>query len=159
LVDLDLPRWEYTYCIDDLRGVLGRLGMGIAFSGGAGVGGPAGVAGVDPEDEPDFSNMFARSSRSARISQAVHKTWICVNEQGTGVAATTIRESQHAGEPEPLSRRTRVIRADHPFLYIVMEKQQHLILLTGIVNDPSSGGVVMGVAAPVRKKWKLSGHR
>jgi serine protease inhibitor len=133
-VELSLPRWEYAYSIGDLRPVLSRLGMGIAFA---------------PPGESDFSNLYTDGARKACISQAVHKTCIRVNEKGTEAAAVTAGEVSFEGHmpiPHP-----RVIRADHPFLYLLMEKQQSLFLLAGIVNDPSLRGSSAGHPAGLRR--------
>jgi serpin B len=111
-VQLSLPKWEYSYSIDDMRPSLAKLGMGIAFGG-----------------EADFSDMY---STPVFISKAVHKTYIKVNESGTEAAAVTVigvtLTSAPSGPPP--------VKIDHPFVYLVTEKQTGSILFMGLLNDP-----------------------
>ena len=120
-VELSLPGWESTYSIDDMRAVLSRLGMGIAFS---------------TSGEADFSNMYSTGARKACLSQAKHINCIRVNETGVEAAAASGLGNIALGM-ETRTRRPRIIHYDHPFLYLLMEKQRNLILMTGIVSDPT----------------------
>lgn len=107
-----LPKWEYRYNIDNMRPHLGMLGMDIAFG-----------------DAADFSNMYP----GAVISQAIHKTYIKVSEEGTEAAAVTaISFTITSALPGP-----GTIKFDHPFVYLIREKQTGAILFMGIVADPS----------------------
>ena len=111
-VTLVLPKWEYEYSIDDFRPELAALGMGIALGNGA-----------------DFSKMY---NQPVAITKAIHKTYIKVDEEGTTAAAVTsigIGSTAVAAPP--------VYKLDHPFVYVIAEKQTGTILFTGIVNDPS----------------------
>ncbi|MDR3716186.1 MAG: serpin family protein [Puia sp.] len=114
-VQLVLPKWEYAYAIEDMRPALSTLGMGIAFNGGA-----------------DFSGMYDASQIKLSISQAIHKTYIKVDEEGTEAAAVTGIGVGTTAIPE-----LTPIKADHPFLYTILEKQSGSILFLGVVNDPS----------------------
>jgi len=111
-VQLSLPKWEYSYSIESMIPSLRKLGMGIAFSG-----------------EADFSNMY---SAPVFISKALHKTYIKVNESGTEAAAVTVigitLTSSPAGPP--------LVKIDHPFVYLVTEKQTGSMLFMGLLNDP-----------------------
>lgn len=112
-VQLTIPKWEYGFSVQNLTPQLAQLGMGIAFS-----------------DSADFSNMYPTAQ--AHISQVIHKAYIQVSEQGTqAAAATAVVVGTSALPPAP------VIRADHPFVYLIVEKQTGLILFMGIVSDPS----------------------
>jgi len=111
-IQLSLPKWEYSYSIDDMKPNLARLGMGIAFGRDA-----------------DFSGMY---STSVYISKAVHKTYIKVNESGTEAAAVTaigITYTALPAGPPPLI-------IDHPFVYLITEKQTGSMLFMGLLNDP-----------------------
>ncbi len=136
-IDLSLPRWEYNYAIDDLGGIFTRLGMSIAMTG---------------EDESDFSNMFRPAARTANgrrpawISKAAQRTCIRMNENGMEAAAPDAALVNIGGGPYAQAQRT--IRVDHPFLYMLMEKQQGLVLLTGIVNDPAQADKTTDSAQP-----------
>ena len=115
-MELDIPKWEYSYSIDDMKPELTSLGMGIAFGSNA-----------------DFSAMYNLEQGSSNISKAIHKTYIKVNEEGTEAAAVTAIGMELTTVAAP-----PVIKIDHPFLYTIVEKQTGAILFTGIVNDPSA---------------------
>jgi serpin B len=113
LISLVLPKWEYAYSINDMRPELSALGMHIAFTGGA-----------------DFSKMY---NVPVYISQAIHKTYIKVDEEGTEAAAVT-----GIGISDTAIELPQVITFDHPFMYVIAEKQTGTILFTGILNNPSA---------------------
>jgi serpin B len=117
-VDIALPKWSYSYAIDDMQPALSALGMGIAFGQAA-----------------DFSNMYSPSQVTPYISKAVHKAYISVDEQGTTAAAATVIGMSFTSVAGVLP-----FNANHPFLYTIVEKQTGTILFIGIVNDPSLDG-------------------
>lgn len=68
------------------------------------------------------------------IKQAVHKAFVDVNEEGTEAAAVTALVARaQSGPPEP---RYEFI-ADHPFIFIIQEKNTEEILFMGRVADPT----------------------
>ena len=113
-VGLTIPKWEYSYSIVNMRPELTKLGMGIAF------------------EKADFSNMYPGGSAS--ISQVAHKTYIKVSEEGTQAAAATAVIVELLASNGP--NRSAIV-ADHPFVYLITEKQTGTIVFLGIVNDPS----------------------
>lgn len=113
--ELKIPKWEYSYKIDDMRPELSMLGMGIAFGGNA-----------------DFSKIYDPSQVKVFISKAIHKTYIKVNEEGTEAAAVTVIGFTYTSLPVP-----PVFKLDHPFLYSIIEKQTGAVLFLGMVNDPA----------------------
>jgi serine protease inhibitor len=113
-VRLTIPKWEYACSIDNLQPELTQMGMGIAFSNAA-----------------NFAAMYPTSPNDA-ISRVIHKTWIQVSETGTQAAAVTAVEMVLTSVAAPPT-----IRADHPFVYVITEKQTGMILFMGILNDPS----------------------
>jgi serine protease inhibitor len=106
-----LPKWELSYSIPDMIPNLTALGMGIAATGSA-----------------DFSGMFTTKTQ---LSQAIHKTFIDVSEQGTEAAAATGVVSIASVPNIP------AYPINHPFLYFIVEKQTGAILFMGTMNDPS----------------------
>lgn len=116
-VNLQMPKWEYAYELNDMRPELSMLGMGIAFSGAA-----------------DFSKIYDRSQISVYISKAIHKAYIKVNEEGTEAAAVTVIGMEYTNLPAA----PPVFKLDHPFLYAIIEKQTGAVLFLGMVNDPAS---------------------
>lgn len=116
-VELEIPKWEYSYGIDDMRPELSMLGMGISFGGNA-----------------DFSKIYDPSQVKVYISKAIHKAYIKVNEAGTEAAAATVIGITYTSLPAP----PPVLKLDHPFLYSIIEKQTGAVLFLGMVNDPSA---------------------
>jgi len=116
-VILTFPRFTMTQQFE-LSGTLASMGMPQAFSPSADFSGMTG--------KPDF-----------RISAAIHKAFIDVNEQGTEAAAATSITMRAAAmrmpAPEPPSI---VFRADHPFLFMIRETKSGAILFMGRVEDP-----------------------
>jgi serine protease inhibitor len=112
-IQLSLPKFKYSYSINDMRPALTLMGMGIAFG-----------------DQADFSNMY---TISAEISKAIHKTYIAIDEEGTEAAAvTTIGVIQTISLPQSI-----YMNVNRPFYYIIQEKTSGAILFIGLVNDPS----------------------
>lgn len=113
-VRLEIPKWSYTYSINDMKQELALLGMGTAFS-----------------DSADFSKMYNASQINPSITKAVHKTYISVDEHGTEAAAVTgIGAGVTSAGPF-------LFKPDRPFLYVIIEKQTSVILFAGILNNPS----------------------
>ncbi len=111
-ISLSMPKWEYSYSIDDMQPELSALGMHIAFTGAA-----------------DFSKMY--STANVYITKAVHKTYIKVDEEGTEAAAAT-----GIGIGTTVAAPPQTITFNHPFMYIITEKQTGAIIFTGILNNP-----------------------
>ncbi len=116
-VQLEIPKWEYSYELEDMRPELSMLGMGTAFGGNA-----------------DFSKIYDPSQLQVYISKAIHKAYIKVNEEGTEAAAVTAIGITITAMPLP----PPVFKLDHPFVYSIIEKQTGAVLFLGIVNDPAS---------------------
>ncbi len=117
-VILTFPRFTMTQQFE-LSGALSAMGMPQAFSGAADFSGMTG--------KPDFT-----------ISAAIHKAYIDVNEKGTEAAAATFigmrATAMRAPMPEPPPI---VFRADHPFLFILLDTHSGSMLFLGRVADPT----------------------
>jgi len=115
-VDVYLPRFKLkaNYFLAE---ILADLGMPTAFSN------MADFTGISP-DRPLF------------ISQVIHQAYVDVNEQGTEAAAATAVEMAEAaaGAEEP---EIPVFRADHPFLFLIVDDETGCILFLGRVSDPN----------------------
>ena len=118
-VDLSLPRWECTYALADGPAILSTMGIGATLT----------IPG-----EADFSNMYGAGAHKAAVTQLFHDTHIRVNEEGLAAASTARTVTGSA--PSQNKADNRVIRFNHPFAYLVMEREHDLILMAGIVNDP-----------------------
>jgi serpin B len=112
-VQLHLPKLkaELSY---DLVPALSAMGMGIAFDPRR-----ANLRGIAPED------LF--------ISQVVHKSFVRIDEKGTEAAAATgvvIEATGARSNPPP------VFRADHPFFFLLRDKESGAILFMGRIAAP-----------------------
>lgn len=117
-VILTLPRFTMTQQFE-LSSTLTSMGMPQAFSSGADFSGMTG--------KPDFT-----------IGAAIHKAYIDVNEQGTeAAAATAIVMSATAMRYEAPPPPPIVFRADHPFLFILLDRRSGSMLFLGRVADPT----------------------
>jgi serpin B len=114
-VIVSLPRFKVTAGLD-LTGVLAGMGMADAFSSMA----------------ADFSGMTG--GRDLYISAVVHKAFVDVNEEGTEAAAATgvVMTLTSAGPAHP------IFRADHPFIFLIMDRESDSILFMGRLVDPEA---------------------
>jgi len=112
---LYLPRFEMTSSFR-LRDPLQALGMKDAFS----------------LSLADFSGM--NGEKDLFISAVVHKTYVKVNEEGTEAAAATavVMTLKSVGPPAEIP----VVRADHPFLFIIYHRATGAVLFIGRVVRP-----------------------
>ena len=111
-IQLSVPKFQYSYSISNMQPELTDMGMGIAFTKSA-----------------DLTRIYAQGGQ---VSQAIHKTWINVDETGTEAAAVT------AIGIIATATRNNLMLVDHPFLYLIQEKSSGVLLFIGIVNDPAA---------------------
>ncbi len=86
-------------------------------------------ASFDP-NSADFSGMTGQ--RDLFISFFIHQAYVKVDEKGTEAAAATAVGMMATAMP------TNIFRADHPFIFIIQEKDTGNILFMGRVNNPSA---------------------
>jgi serpin B len=97
-VNLFLPKFksETSYLLHEN---LQNMGLSLTFSNAA-----------------NFSGI--RSEADIKVSQAIHKAFVEVNEEGTEAAAVTViggvRTTSVRPEPQP-----KLFRADRPFIYVI----------------------------------------
>jgi serpin B len=114
-VEITIPKFR-TDAQFSLRETLTRMGMPDAFD--------AGVA--------DFSGIDGR--RDLVLSEVVHKAFVDVSEEGTEAAAATGASiSLTAMSPTPRT----VFRADHPFMFLIRDKNSGVILFAGRLVNPA----------------------
>jgi len=80
----------------------------------------------------DFSGMNGK--KDLFISAVIHKAYVDVNEEGTEAAAATgiVMGITSVGPRQP------VFRADHPFLFLIVDNQTGSILFIGRVMRPKA---------------------
>ena len=113
MVDVSLPRFRLTQQFE-LGDTLAAMGMSTAFSSAA-----------------DFSGMDGR--RDLFFSAVVHKAFVDVNEEGTEAAAATAVVMRAMAV-----RISERFQADHPFIFLIRDKQSGSILFLGRVTNPQS---------------------
>ncbi|MBW3000877.1 serpin family protein [Candidatus Woesearchaeota archaeon] len=112
-MDVYLPKFtfETKYFMAE---TLSEMGMPLAFT----------------PFEADFSGMTG--SRGLFISQVIHQAFVDVNEEGTEAAAATVVIMELSAGP------MNNFRADHPFIFIIQERETGNILFMGRVVDPTA---------------------
>ncbi len=119
-VDIALPRFkiEPSTPLALSRG-LKALGMLLAFDA----------------EKADFSGIGVPPDPTRRlyVSEVFHKAFVKVDEKGTEAAAATAVLMAHGGMPP----KAVPFRADHPFLFFIVDKTSGAVLFTGRVADPS----------------------
>jgi serpin B len=114
LVAVSMPKFEFQKKID-MNSVLNGMGMSNAF---------------DP-NQADFSGMDGK--RDLFISDVVHQAFVAVDEKGTEAAAATGISVGAMAIVVPPNNFT----ADHPFVFLIRDKESGLILFMGRVQDPT----------------------
>jgi serpin B len=106
-----LPRFKITTKVD-LRNVLQSLGMTHTFNA----------------EHADLSGITGQ--QGSFITQAIHQTYVDVNEEGTEASAATVIAVKLNGNP--------TFYASHPFLFLIRDSNTGSILFIGRVMDPRS---------------------
>lgn len=106
-----MPKFKMSYK-EKLNRSLSELGMGIAF-----------------RDDADFSGI--NGTGGLYIDEAIHKSFIEVNEEGTEAAAVT-----SIGIVETSAPAIPIFYADRPFLFAIRENKTGSILFFGKLMDP-----------------------
>ena len=120
-VQVHFPKFEITSTFR-LRNTLLSMGMVDAFS----------------EKEANFSGMAAvNPNEPLYISSVVHKTFVEVGEEGTeAAAATAVIVKARSVRPTP-QEPPPTFRADHPFVFLILENQTGSVLFMGRVAAPT----------------------
>lgn len=109
-VKIALPRFKLEYS-KSLVSCLKQLGVNLIFLSGA-----------------DLSNLT--DSSGLCVTEILHKTVLNVNEAGTEAAAATMVEMSRS----PPSRKPEFI-VDHPFMVVIYNTKNDLILFMGRINE------------------------
>ena len=112
-LDLLLPKLELRTGYG-LAPVLRDMGMAVAFTNRA-----------------DFSNITTEEPLA--IDSVIHKTYLRVDEKGTEAVAATAVEIVATSAPRPPEVR---FHADHPFLFLLRDRDTGTILFFGRIGRP-----------------------
>jgi serpin B len=114
-VNVTLPRFRITSSLS-LGEPLSAMGMPDAFA----------------PQKADFSAMDG--TRELFLGAVTHKAFVAVDEDGTeAAAATAARAIGAAAAPPPVP-----FRADHPFLFLIVDAAHHTVLFMGRVVAPTA---------------------
>lgn len=111
-VDVYLPKFKFETKYF-MKETLEEMGMPQAFS-----------------DEADFSGMTGE--KGLFISQVIHQAFVEVNEEGTEAAASTGVVINLTSMPD-----IKTFNADHPFIFVIQQRENVNILFLGRVADPT----------------------
>lgn len=114
-VDLYLPKFKIESDID-MTTLLQDMGMPDAFTSKA-----------------NFEGITGK--KELQIGAVVQKTFIELDENGTEAAAATAVVMKRATSMRPNNNQT-VFRADHPFLFFLMEENTDAVLFMGHLLNP-----------------------
>ena len=110
---LSVPKFEYEDAFS-VKDSLRTLGMPTAFIPG----------------QANFSKMYEPTEEPFSIGDVLHKAYVAIDEEGTEAAAATavIMEAETAMEepPKPIP-----LVFDHPFLFLIQERETGIILFMG----------------------------
>ncbi|HOW36562.1 MAG TPA: serpin family protein [Candidatus Omnitrophota bacterium] len=120
-VSVYLPKFKLEtkyFMVPDLI----SMGMTTAFTPGVDFGGKA-----------DFSGMTG--NKQLNIDAVIHQAFVDVYEEGTEAAAATavLMEFGVAMPSQP----AKIFKADHPFLFLIQDRESGNILFMGRVSDPT----------------------
>jgi len=132
-VRLSFPRIRLEPPIVSLKRSLTAMGAGIMFDAS-----PGGA---------DFSRMVREP---LYVSKVFHRTYLELDEEGTKAAAATatiIRPKN--GVPHEVPH--EVVKADHPFLFMIQHVPSGACLFLGRLTDPAVGVSAVAGTAPAKK--------
>ncbi|XP_049775724.1 serpin B6-like [Schistocerca cancellata] len=114
-----LPKFKMEYATS-LSGPLTDLGMTEMFS----------------EEDADFSGI---SKKRLKVNAVYHKAFIEINEEGTEAAAATAVIAVLAPSLVPQTPPSPIVfKADHPFLFFILDQKTRAVLFAGRISDPPS---------------------
>jgi serine protease inhibitor len=114
-LNLEMPKFELEYELEEFGNLLQELGMENAFDANL----------------SDFSRINP-NQEDLHISDTRHKTFIRVDEEGTEAAAVTSVEIGVTSAPQSFT-----IRFDRPYFYMIREVESGTILFMGTMADPT----------------------
>jgi serpin B len=119
-VNLSLPKLRIDYS-EDLSAGLAHIGMPEAFD----------------LDKADFANLIG-SPYKCWISRVLQKTYINIDEKGTEAAAATAVIMGETAACINNQKKAVDFKADHPFVFLLIDKTTNEILFLGSITNPNS---------------------
>ena len=75
-------------------------------------------------------------SRELFITEVIHQAYVDINEEGTEAAAATAVIMEESVSAAPLGEYPE-FRADHPFIFMILDEETGCILFMGRISDPT----------------------
>lgn len=122
-VRLSVPRFKAAARCD-LAATLTSLGLRSAFN----------PAPPPARGAADFSGIDGQ--QGLYIGKVIHQTYIDVDESGTEAAAATAVVGMPSAAPPDDMPEPKVFKADHPFIYLIRDRQTGSILFLGRLVNP-----------------------
>jgi serpin B len=120
-VRLTLPKFTLASASISLKDALMAQGLKTAFD--------------EPAGSANFDRMAARQpDEYLYLSDAIHKTFISVDEKGTEAAAATALIMVMGGVVDPSN--SIEVKVDRPFLFAIQHRPSRACLFLGMVVDP-----------------------
>lgn len=85
------------------------------------------------DTKADFGGIYQDGGKDVYVSDAIHKAFVEVNEEGTEAAAATALIMTRMMMPLPPFE----FKADHPFLFLIRENESGTILFMGRYSKPT----------------------
>ena len=120
---LSLPRFKYSYEVPNFKEILINMGIKDAFS----------------SEKADFTNIMKKDDmrNNLHVSEAIHKTYIDLNEKGTRAAAVTYFGLKDMAAPLQEEKETVSIKFNKPFIYMIRDSKTKEMLFFGVVYEPN----------------------
>ncbi len=117
-INVYLPRFAHSFDLKDFDEVLKGNFIVEAF---------------DP-NLADFSGILG--SKDLYVSEAIHKTYIDLNEEGTKAAAVTYFGMDK--NAMPMEKETVTVEFNKPFVYMIRDSKTKEILFFGVLREPNT---------------------
>ena len=128
----NLQRWAETMAPRTVRVGLPRflLAQEVQF---AALLRALGMVDAFDQERADFSGIDGRTMW-LYINAVLHKAYTAFDEEGTEAAAASAVVFKMRSIPSP----PEIVRADHPFLFLIRERRSGCVLFLGRVVDPAA---------------------
>lgn len=122
-IRLSLPRFKYGYEIPNFQEILEDMGIKDVFS----------------FENADFTKIMDKKNMKTNlyVSDAVHKTYIDLNEVGTKAAAVTYFGMKDFAAIEEKDKKVVEIKFNKPFIYMIRDQKTKELLFFGAVYSPN----------------------
>lgn len=128
-VILSLPRFSYSFDLKNFKDILISMGISDVFSSSN-----ADLTKIISKNnlkkvDPNYDNIY--------VDEAIHKTYIDLNEKGTKAAAVTYFGIK--AEATAMQEKYKEVRIEFnkPFIYIIRDTKNKEMLFFGVVYEPN----------------------